>query len=945
MRRREGMRRSAFLVAWALLSAAGGVAAIVPPEQRAPAPATEPMQPPESSTAVESALEAPFLTAEEAKDLRVRFGRATSADLDSPARASAWAVLNGAYLDAALEVPEAPALDRAEALVWRGAHEEALRLIEQDPSMRGVRVRVRAYYELGRRDMAIASALAAQQFLSAGGAGAAGGTGSATEIADAARAVAMVTRLRRAEGAPGSEHQALMAALKRAREELDRLAWPVHLAEAELLYEKDNSLQSQQALQQVLAMNPRCAEAWALLGRMAVEAFDMDSAEAMATRLDMLAGAVPPEVDGEIGPAPEGWEAGPASPMAAIVRARAMLRQNDPEQAAGLASGAMAAYPGSVALSEMRCAITALRFDAGALDRALEEHEARAPGSAGGLYEAGRALSEARQYAQASHLLRRAVSRSPHWARPLIDLGLLYIQSGEDEDALEVLSDAVRMDPFNVRADNSLKLVREVSTYERVESEHFIVRFRGKVEGAEDRRSADGVVAREMLPVLEENHRQVCTAPEQVAGGLDYEPANKTLIDLMPNHRWFAVRIAGMPRIHTIAASTGPVIAMEAPREGQSHSGTYDWPRVIRHEYVHTVGLGKTSNRLPHWFTEAQAVYLERSPRDYATVQLLARVLEAEELFDFVEINAAFVRPKKPTDRQQAYAQGHWMYQYLVETFGDRAPLKLMELYGQGVREDEAYQRVLSISREEFMTRFKAWAREQLVSWGMARKPGQPPLEELLEPAQAPAGEGGEAKPPQDRAGGPSVATLQRLLEQHPEHADLLELTCRQALERNGGMATLELAPLLERYSRARPVDPMPHKALARLYLSLPEPAEGMAGADGAGGASEGPKSPRSAIPHLEWLDAREEKSPVYASQLAALYAVAGDFERAWAKALRATRVSPYDARYREKAAAIALQRSDLASAKAQIEAMIVLEPDRAIHKRRLEAIMGRMGS
>src|SRR5262249_26012754 len=139
-----------------------------------------------------------------------------------------------------------------------------------------------------------------------------------------------------------------------------------------------------------------------------------------------------------------------------------------------------------------------------------------------------------------------------------------------------------------------------------------------------------------------------------------------------------------------------------------------------------------TKNRLPHWFTEAQAVYLEHAPRDEDTCRLLAKTLEDDQLFDFVEINAAFVRPKKPTDRQLAYAQGHWMYEYIIKTFGQRAPLKLMDLYARGVREEEAYKQVLGLSRDQFMEKFKTWAREQTIAWGLISKPGQPTLKELL---------------------------------------------------------------------------------------------------------------------------------------------------------------------------------------------------------------------
>ena len=57
----------------------------------------------------------------------------------------------------------------------------------------------------------------------------------------------------------------------------------------------------------------------------------------------------------------------------------------------------------------------------------------------------------------------------------------------------------------------------------------------------------------------------------------------------------------------------------------------------------------------------------------------------------------------------------------------------------------------------------------------------------------------------------------------------------------------------LERYAKARPVDPLPHRLLATLALSHA----------GSGGAAE------SAIPHLEYLDAREQNSGSYAAELA----------------------------------------------------------------------------
>ena len=55
---------------------------------------------------------------------------------------------------------------------------------------------------------------------------------------------------------------------------------------------------------------------------------------------------------------------------------------------------------------------------------------------------------------------------------------------------------------------------------------------------------------------------------------------------------------------------------------------------------------------------------------DCGTASLLTSALRENRLFDLREINIAFVLPKKPGDRAQAYAQGHWMYEYIVRRFG-----------------------------------------------------------------------------------------------------------------------------------------------------------------------------------------------------------------------------------------------------------------------------------
>jgi hypothetical protein len=434
-----------------------------------------------------------------------------------------------------------------------------------------------------------------------------------------------------------------------------------------------------------------------------------------------------------------------------------------------------------------------------------------------------------------------------------------------------------------------------------------------------------------------------------------------------------------MPAIHTIAASTGPVIAMESPRDGPSHLGAYDWVRVLRHEFVHTVTLARTNNRIPHWYTEAAAVYLELSPRDYSTCRLLAAVHRTNSLFDFTEINLGFIRPKKATDRQQAYAQGHWMYEYIIARAGPKAPLELMDKYAKGIREEEAFQSVMGVSRAQFLADFQTWSKGQLVEWGMELPEGTPTIRQLLAREamshaehEAPAVARAETPKAEDKklneANQPAdpdiarseaqkkaarLAALNRIadgkatddddevqlpeptpeltatwLAQFPRHPDILELAMDEAVQKAGGKATPDIAPLIERYAAARPVDPKPHRLLAKMYLDAAE-----------SDASNTTAQAALAIPHLEYLDAREQKVPTFAMELAKRYAATGDMEKARAKSERATQIDPFNPRPRELAATIAIQSRDFPTAKRHIEALTQIEPTRDIHKKRLDAL------
>lgn len=856
---------------------------------------------------VQRLIDAPYNTDADRRRLRVFHGSWQAGDLLTDADRARAALQRGAWEAADLEAGDT--LDRAEGLGRAGRLADALRALGpaapagNDPAqaLRWQRLRAQALEQIGATSQAadmLRPVLAPLDVRTQ--------PGPAAKV-EAVRLIALGSRLLPA-GTPGlADFETLMAALAEARAGSNATYWPAVLAEAQLLLEKDNPQQAHEALVQTIGLNPSLADAWALMGAMAVRAFDFDRVDAIADVLDRLARSAP-------GASPEHqW-----SIEAQIIRAHAALRRNDAALALSSAQKILARSPQHPEAMAVLAAAHAERFDFAAAERVLEELDraarqilgddpaAAAGGSvapAVGLMLVGSATSENRQYAEAAELLRRAIDRQPLDPRGWIELGLLQVQAGRDDEALQALVRATELDPFNLRARNSLALLRRLATHESVRSEHFIVRYQPGI---------DGFFAREMLPILETIHARVAG---DGPGGIDATPDQPTLIELLPDHASFAVRIAGMPQLHTFAASTGPVIAMEAPRPGPGRSiGAYDWPRVLQHEYTHTVTLARTRNRIPHWFTEAAAVHVEDAPRDFDRCQLLAAALREKELFGLEEISLRFVRPLRPTDRAQAYAQGHWMYQFIVERFGEEAPRGLMDRFALGEDQARAMESVLGLTEQDFMTQFLQWAGDEVIRWGMLPPKGVPTLQELTAtlPAEiaAEAGDDPRAIPRE---------TLQAWLAEHPTHPQLLRVAASEALSPSVRTLSEEDVALLERYANARPVDDAPHRALARHWLRSDTPAR--------------------AIEHLRFLDAREQGTPAFATQLAELLAREQRWDEASTYAQRAVRLAPFDAGTRELASRVALQRGDLAVAAGHIEVLTVLEPTRDVHKRRLERV------
>ncbi|MEM9082513.1 MAG: tetratricopeptide repeat protein [Planctomycetota bacterium] len=873
------MLMRSLLIAVALVLQAGAVLA-------------KPADLPDISPIVSRLLEADYLRDSERAELRTFHGQWSEDDLEDPGLREQAAMV-AAYPIRVSD--EADPFVRAHLAILNAEPRVALRLLPDDPEeAEAVWLVATAHLQLGHDQHAR----------------------TVLESLDpemtywSVRAQLLLESLRETPAERYHELNALLTALRNA----ERLDWRVRLLEAELLLQRGVLEDGTAALFEAMALNPKSAEAWALLGGLSVQSLRVEQSFAIADRLDALAR----EVSGEDQV---------VHPMGAIIRARMHLRIDDPGSAETALEASIEQFPKMPALLAWRAGVAAARFDFDETEARLSDLDAVQPGSSLGFATVASVLHQQRQYQQAAEYYGRAIAIESHNPDLHADLGQLQLMVADYGAALLTLDRAHELDPFNARADNRLRLVREMSQLKEVETEHFIIRYDP---------SMDEAIARDMLAHLELMH-------ERLKLILGHEPRRKTNIEIAPDLQRFAVRMVGLPESHTIAASSGPVIMIESPRIGAKHTGEFHWLNVMQHEYVHTVTIDQTNNRIPTWFTEAIAVENEGALRLWGTWQSLAQALQNDLLFDQVELNNAFARVDLAQQRSLAYAQSNWMYQYILETYGEEATRQMLRYQADGRTDQESIEKALNTEIDAFHQAFREWALEDLIRHGVVAKN---PLRELYREAvlftdrheahrmnelRALAESTALTIVSEGRAERARVALpeldeieLELLGEQHPGHPEILEQLVGFALGRSGGNVTGSNADLLQRYARARPVHDQPHRLLASYYLDT--------------------EQIEKAVEHLEWLDSREQYSWAYATELARFYAKKGDWERAFDKAERAAIIAPYRPEHRELAAAAAIRAGDIESAERHLEALVLIEPDREIHQRRLEALRERLG-
>ncbi|WP_417392248.1 tetratricopeptide repeat protein [Gimesia sp.] len=480
----------------------------------------------------------------------------------------------------------------------------------------------------------------------------------------------------------------------------DPLAWQAAYLSGSILQEKYNRPQAADEFTAALKINPQAAEVYVALAYAFIEGHEFDEAGKMIERaleinprlLDALLTRCDLElINGQV------HQALKTAQSAAEINARSQLVLARLAACYLLLDG----VPEREALAELFTVSDDAepRADASRFTKLVTELLNHNPKPGYFLYELAQLMEMKRRFVFAEFAYLKTISLMPQLSGPKSSLGMLYMQMGKTDLALQTLDEAFKSDPYHVRVSNMRKVLGVLESYGAIVTDHFVIRYDSR---------ADAILGQYMADYLEEIY------PELVAQ-FGYEPPGKTQFEIyhdakgLSAHQWFSARMIGLPWIQTIGASTGAVVALTSPTAMKE---PFNWASVLKHELVHVFTLQQTKYKIPHWFTEALAVRSEGSARPQRFNQLLVKRVPQGEIYSLAELDGVFVRPKSSDNWNFAYCQSLLCADFMVEEFGADALKKLLTSYQNQRSTEAAIEECFQISLEEFETRYHAYLKK-----------------------------------------------------------------------------------------------------------------------------------------------------------------------------------------------------------------------------------------
>ena len=462
---------------------------------------------------------------------------------------------------------------------------------------------------------------------------------------------------------------------------------------------------------------------------------------------------------------------------------------------------------------------------------------------------AGQHAASHYRFDEAAALAEKAVALDPSNSRAAGDLGMHLLRTGDETGARRALERSWKADPFDVVTFNLLKMLGNLEQFVTVKEGDVVLKMHPD----------DGPVLREYAMPLAQDALKTLSAKYGMT------VSGPILVEIFPDHDDFAVRNLGLPgMIGALGACFGRVVTMDSPRARAP--GTFSWQATLWHEMAHVITLQLSKQRIPRWLTEGISVHEESKKRPEWGRDMevtFARAMDRNKVLKLRDLNAGFTRPDTIS---LAYYQASLLVDHIVATKGQAALNALVKSYGDGIDNDAALQRALSVNIDTLQVSFDKVLEDRFGAMRRALHDSEKPVE----------------------AG--SVDSLRTAAAAKPD-SYIAQLALGQALAASGDAAAY--VPL----QRAATLVPTaigpdsPHALMAQLAEKLND-------------------RPR-AIKEYEALLAADHTNVDAARKLQELATAAGD-ERALAVALeRVVALDPFDAAAHTGSGRLALKRRD----------------------------------
>lgn len=305
------------------------------------------------------------------------------------------------------------------------------------------------------------------------------------------------------------------------------------------------------------------------------------------------------------------------------------------------------------------------------------------------------------QYLEALTYAKKAVESDPECWPAYGQLGLAAMRTGDEATARTYLEKAHEADPFDLFTYNQLKLLDYLEReFETITTANFVIRLH---------KSEVTALKPYVTTLVDRSWRELSMRYGVKLPG-------PILLEVFPNLSDFSVRAVAHRFIPASGVTFARVVALASP--AAFPPGTHGWGRVLWHELAHVATLERSGYRVPRWLTEGIAVF-EESKGHSAWIREwdvpLVDALDRGRLLPILELNQGFSKPKFPNQVLLSYYQGGLICQFVEQTWGFEALLKLLDGYREGLDVPANMARALGgIDPVRFDRAFLEFARKAL---------------------------------------------------------------------------------------------------------------------------------------------------------------------------------------------------------------------------------------